>query len=658
MVDPAIKDSRPRRHGSSIILRDDRETTSWETSQARHKRRIYFPPTVHTMPVTEDFLRTLPTSPGVYLMTDHKGKILYIGKAGNLRNRVRSYFVKGGDERLNVRYLMERVDGIRTILTETEKEALILENNLIKQHRPTYNVDLRDDKSFFSLRLNVSHPFPRLTLVRTQRVKPDGERYFGPYASARDARTTLKFILRLFPLRQCTERFMAACKRPCLNCQMGRCVCPCSGRVDQREYAAMVDAVALLLQGRSEDLVKSLKHEMHKAAEELRFEEAARVRDRLTAVERTLEAQHVSFFHLKDQDVIAVVSGDGNIFAVEVLSFRKGNLLSGESFLLRNPALDEEEILASSLKQYYVSAAFVPKEVLISRPIEQPELIEAWLSELRGGKVILRVPVRGQGTRLMQLALKNAHDALLREKLKDTVEKTLQRVAAKLHLSRVPQMIEGYDISNFAGSEPVGVKVCFRDGRPDKALYRYYKMEGFSDQDDPAMILQTISRRLAHSDDEPLPDLFLIDGGKSQLNAASEALKVAPAGATFAVAGIAKAREEGDQERFFLPNRKNPVVFPRGDPGLMLLMRVRDEAHRFAHAFHTNRRAKAVIRSTLDDVPGIGPSKRAALLKTFGSVKDLLSATDAEIAATPGITATDVEQIRNHFRKGKIGLEP
>ncbi len=368
------------------------------------------------MPVTEEFLKTLPTSPGVYLMADRKGKILYVGKAGNLRNRVRNYFVKGGDERPSVRYLMERVETIRTILTETEKEALILENNLIKQHKPTYNVDLRDDKSFFSLRLNISHPFPRLTLVRTQRITPDHERYFGPYASARDARITLKFILKLFPLRQCTERHMAACKRPCLNCQMGRCVCPCSGKVDPREYATMVEGVVLLLLGRSEELKKSLVTEMQKAAEELRFEEAARIRDRLASVERTLEAQHVSFFHLKDQDVIAIVAGENSLYAVEVLSFRKGNLLSGDSFLFRNPALEEEEILASCVKQYYTSAAYVPKEVLISKPIEQPELIEGWLSELRGNRVIVRVPVRGEGTRLMQLALKNAHDALLREK--------------------------------------------------------------------------------------------------------------------------------------------------------------------------------------------------------------------------------------------------
>ncbi|MBI5571315.1 MAG: excinuclease ABC subunit UvrC [Desulfomonile tiedjei] len=608
------------------------------------------------MPISEDFLKTLPTSPGVYLMADRKGQVLYVGKAGNLRNRVRSYFVKGGDDRPKIKYLMERVDAIRTILTDTEKEALILENNLIKEHRPPYNVTLRDDKSFFSLRLNVSHPFPRLTLVRTQRIKPDGERYFGPYASARDARITLKFIQKLFPLRQCTERHLATCKRPCLNCQMGRCVCPCSGKLDPREYAAMVEGVTLLLQGRSEDLVRNLKHDMAQAAQDLRFEEAARLRDRLAAVVRTLEAQNVSFFHLKDQDVVALASNGADLFAVEVLSFRKGNLLSGESFLVRNAALDEDEVLASSIKQYYGSGAFVPREILISRPIDQPELIEAWLSELRGSKVSVKVPVRGQGTRQVRLGLKNAADALTRETLRDSTESALGKVAFRLHLAGIPKVIEGYDISNIAGSEPVGVKVCFRDGKPDKSSYRSYKMQGFADQDDPGMILQTIARRLGHREEEPLPDLFLIDGGKSQLNAALLAMKDALGEQLPATVAIAKARTDDDAERFYLPNRKNPVIFPSGDPGLMLLMRVRDEAHRFVHAFHTKSRKKAVIHSALDDVPGIGPRKRTVLLRAFGSVQNLLAASDEELATVTGISLRDVEAIRDHFKKSEIGF--
>ncbi|HMK34350.1 MAG TPA: excinuclease ABC subunit UvrC [Desulfomonilaceae bacterium] len=609
------------------------------------------------MPVEESFLKNLPPSPGVYLMSDRKGKVLYVGKAGNLRNRVRSYFVSGGDERYRIQYLMQRVDSIRTILTENEKEALILENNLIKQHRPKYNVNLRDDKSFFSLKLNVSHPFPRLTLVRTQRVRPDGERYFGPYASATDARVTVRFIQRLFPLRQCTERQIATCKRPCLNCQMKRCLCPCTGRVDPEEYGRMVESVTLLLQGRSEDLMKRLTSEMQTAAAELRFEEAARIRDRLASIERTLEKQNVSFFHLKDLDVVALLrDGSTDLFVVQVLSFRKGNLLSADAFAFTNSALDEEEVLTSSIKQYYVSAAFVPKELLISRPIEQPELIESWLSELRGNRVTIRVPSRGQGARLMVLALKNAHDSLLREKQKNTIQKAGDHIASKLHLPGSPRIIEGYDISNISGSEPVGVKVSFKDGVPDKGQYRKYAIQGFSDQDDPGMIQQTVARRVHHQAEEPLPDLFLIDGGKSQLNAAFTVLGELLGQAAPPVAAIAKAREEDQEERLFIPNRKNPVLFPKGDPGLMLLMRVRDEAHRFAHSFHTKRRSKRVLQSQLDDVPGIGSKKRSALLTRFGSVARLLSASDEEIASVAGVRTKDVENIRNHFKEKEIGL--
>lgn len=608
------------------------------------------------MPVDDEFLKNLPASPGVYLMVDRKGKVLYVGKASNLKNRVRSYFVKGGDERPSIPYLLRRVDAVRTILTETEKEALILENNLIKQHRPRYNVNLRDDKSFFSLRLNVNHPYPRLTLVRTQRVKPDGARYFGPYSSARDARITLNFIRRLFPLRQCTERQLETCRRPCLNCQMQRCLCPCAGMVDREEYGRMVKGVILLLQGKSEDLIKSLRQAMETAATELRFEEAARIRDRLTAIERTLEAQNVAFFHLKDLDVVGLVPEEPDRFAVAVLSFRKGNLISKETFVLHNPALEEDEVLASSIKQYYGSGAFIPKEILVSRLIEAPEPIEAWLSDIRGNRVTIRVPSRGQGARLMNLALKNAADALARDKQRNNVAKTLEAIATRLDLPGPPRVIEGYDISNIAGSEPTGVKVSFKEGMPDKSAYRIYSIRDFSDQDDPGMIHQTLKRRVSHRDEDPLPDLFLIDGGKSQLNAAVAALREQLGDNAPPVASIAKVREEGQEERVYLFNRKNPLVFPRQDPGLMLLMRVRDESHRFAHSSHTRRRRRTVIHSLLDDIPGIGPKKRQALLTAFGSVKSLMAAADEEIETVPTITRKDVENLRAYFARSSVTL--
>jgi excinuclease ABC subunit C len=601
------------------------------------------------MPVDEEFLKNLPRSAGVYLMHDCDGKVLYVGKAANLKNRVRSYFVKHGDDRPKTFFLMQQVDSIRTILTETEKEALILENNLIKQYRPRFNVDLRDDKSFFSLKLNTTHPFPRLTLIRTQKIKPDKNRYFGPYSSAKDARITLRFIQRIFPLRQCSERQFATCKRPCLNCQMKRCLCPCAGKVDKHEYDRMVKGVILLLQGKSEDLVRSLEKEMEKAAQDLRFEEAARIRDRIAAVERTLEVQNVSFFHLKDQDVFGLASGNSDLFAVAVLSLRRGKLLSEDSFLFRNRALDEEEVMAASIIQYYGSGAFVPKEVLVSHAVESPTPIRDWLSEIRGNKVTLRVPARGRGASLVRLALKNAANALSREPVDDPGKTALERVAAKLHLGRLPGLIEGYDISNVAGSEPVGVKVAFREGKPAKSLYRKFRMEGFSDQDDPGMIHQTLTRRLGHRDDDPLPDLILVDGGKSQLNAAVAALKDKLGKEALPVASIAKGKREGSQDKIYLPNRKNPVRFRKGDPGMMLLMRVRDESHRFVHKFHTETRRKTVIRSALEDVPGIGHKKRDSLLKAFGSVQAVIAATDEELSDVPGIGKRDVQRIREHL---------
>lgn len=610
------------------------------------------------MIIDEQFLKSLPSSPGVYVMEDSKGRVLYVGKAGNLRIRVRNYFIPGADERPSVKYIVRAVRNIRTILTDTEKEALILENNLIKEYRPKYNVNLRDDKSFFSLRLNHSHPFPRLTLVRTQRIKPDGAKYFGPYASARDARVTLKLLHSLFPLRQCTDRQMSTCTRPCLNCQMKKCLCPCTGRVTPEEYGRMVESATLFLQGRGDELSNHLKSNMQEAASNLHFEEAARIRDLLSAVQRTIESQNVSFFHQKDQDAICIIQPDPALYVMTVLSFRKGNLLSQESFVIRNQALDAHEVLSSGIRQYYHGASSYPQEVIISQHIDQQELVESWLSGLRGTRVSVKVAVRGPGLRLISLAKKNAHNAYLREMQKNLEGELLQRIADKCGLPGVPEIIEVYDISNTSGAKPVGVKVSFAHGKPDKSRYRKYQIRGFTDQNDPAMMYQVLTRRMAHCNTDPPPDLIVVDGGKAQLNAAIKALEAASAIKNVSVAGIAKARIEGEQDFVYLPRRKNPVLFQRGDPALMALMRMRDEAHRFAHAYHSKIRASSSIASWLDAVPGIGPKKKLALLKAFGSVKSLLGAEDAEILKVPGIGEKDMERIREHQKATRENSEP
>ncbi len=600
------------------------------------------------MAIDEQILSALPTSPGVYVMEDADGSVLYVGKAGNMKNRVKNYFVQGADERPSVKFLVQRVHFIRTILTETEKEALILENNLIKEHRPRYNVNLRDDKSFFSLRLDQSHRFPRLTLVRTQRIKKDGARYFGPYTSARDARITLNLLLRLFPLRRCTNRQFSTATRPCLNFQMKKCLSPCTGKVGPEEYHRAVRSAILFLQGNADELVLKLKKDMEDASASLRFEEAARIRDQLVAVERTIEAQNVVFFHDKDQDVIAVIEPESSLYIMTVLSFRRGNLISEESFVIRNQALERMEIISSAIRQYYHDASVIPSEILLSEPIDQQELIESWLSSVRRGRVCLKVCTRGQALRLIALAQKNAHNAYQREKQQQSSAEALQNVARKFNLSGPPEVVEAYDISNTAGSRPVGVKVSFANGKPRKSSYRKYRITGFTDQNDPAMIHQVVLRRLARQEKDPLPNLMLIDGGKSQLNAALQALKTIKDGAHISVVAIAKGRNEGESDCFYLPNRKNPVACSPRDPALLFLMKVRDEAHRFAHAYHSKLRGQVMHASWLDEVPGIGPKKKQALLKAFGSVRRLLEASDEAILAVNGIGKKDLEHLRDY----------
>jgi excinuclease ABC subunit C len=601
------------------------------------------------MPVDETFLKTLPTSPGVYLMEDAAGTVIYVGKAANLRNRVRNYFSKTGDERPKVRFLVQQIANIKTILTDTEKEALLLENNLIKEHRPKYNVNLRDDKSFFSLRLNLSHTYPRLTLIRTQKIKADGAKYFGPYSSAHDARITLSLIRRLFPLRQCSDRQIATTRRPCLNCQMNRCMCPCTGTVDTAEYRRMVENVSLFLEGKNEELIRTLKKDMDTASEDLRFEEAARIRDCLYAVDRTLQRQNVSFFHFKDQDVFAILEEPQDTYVAEILSFKKGNLLSEQSYIIRNSTLEYHEILASAIKQFYHNSSVVPPEIIVSRSLEGQEVIESWLSDIRGSRVIIKAATRGTNARLIRLAMKNAGMALDREEQKRQAANALDRLAGKLKLVNPPKLIECYDISNISGSEAVGGKVAFLEGKPLKSAYRKFRIRDFQDQNDPGMIHQVILRRINHADKDPLGDLLIIDGGKSQLNAAVEALKSLHPDSRPRVISIAKARSPEEYDRIYEPNRKNHLNFAKGDSCLLAVMKIRDEAHRYAHSFHTDRRNKSALRSVLENVPGIGKRKSTTLLKTFGSLKSILEAKDEILNKVPGISPNDIKRLREHF---------
>ncbi|WP_025322118.1 excinuclease ABC subunit UvrC [Deferrisoma camini] len=595
-----------------------------------------------------------PTRPGVYLMKDAQGRVLYVGKAKNLRARVRTYFREGADGRPRVRFLMARVADVDFVVTDTEKEALILENTLIKRHRPRYNVDLRDDKTYLSLRLDVQNPFPRLTMTR--RIVPDGSLYFGPYSSARALRETVDLIHRIFPLRQCRDREFRARTRPCLYCQMRGCLAPCCGRVTPEAYREMVDQVVAFLRGRSRELLETLRARMAEAAERLEFEEAARLRDRIRAVEETLERQKAVTHRPVDRDVVAMVR-EGAEAEVVVLVVRSGNLIDRRSYYLPHLEGDDPEVMGQFLRQYYRGDRIVPAEVVVGVDVGEDEarVLGEWLSERRGRRVRVVHPRRGEKRALVAMAAENARELLdERRKTKVGYDAALAELRDRLGLAGPPRRIEGYDISNLQGGHAVGSMVVFTDGFPDPRSYRRFAIRTVEGSDDFAMLYEVLRRRLARRDQPgwELPDLVLIDGGRGQVAAAAKALE--DEGGSVPLAGIAKARVlpgggaevVRSPERIFLPGRANPVPFGRNSSGLFLLQRVRDEAHRFALALHRKRRARASLGSALEAVPGVGPKRRQALLRRFGSLKRLAEAPVDEIAAVPGISEALARRIK------------
>ncbi len=598
-----------------------------------------------------------PARPGVYLMKDAQGRVLYVGKAKNLRARVRTYFREGADGRVRVRFLMARVADIDFMVTDTEKEALILENTLIKRHRPRYNVDLRDDKTYLSLRLDVQSPFPRLTMVR--RIRRDGALYFGPYSSARSLRETLDLLHRIFPLRHCDDREFRNRTRPCLYAQMRGCLAPCCGRVDPAEYRRIVDQAVAFLKGRTGPLLDELRRRMEEAAERLEFEEAARLRDRIRAVELTLERQKAVTHRPVDRDVVAMAR-EGGEAEVVVLVIRSGNLIDRRAYYFADLQADDPEVVGQFLQQYYRGGRIVPAEVVVgvALPPGERELMEDWLTEVRGGRARVVCPRRGEKADLVRMALENARELLEeRRRTKVGYEAALQELKERLRLPEPPRRIEGYDISNLQGRQAVGSLVRFTDGFPDKAGYRRFAVRTVEGADDFAMLYEVLRRRLArrHEPGWELPDLILVDGGRGQVAAAARALE--DAGVEVPLVGIAKARPvpgrgpgvEHTPERVFLPGRSNPVTFGRNSSGLFLLQRVRDEAHRFALSLHRKRRARATLESQLASVPGIGPKRLAALLKHFGSIQRLSRASADEIAAVPGIPRSVAERLAGQF---------
>ncbi|MBS2021296.1 MAG: excinuclease ABC subunit UvrC, partial [Deltaproteobacteria bacterium] len=496
-------------------------------------------------------LDTLPVNPGCYIMKDHDGTVVYVGKARNLRSRVSQYFQpQTSDTRAFIPFLEDLLGDLEVIITPSEKDALLLENELIKRHKPRFNVRLRDDKNFISLRLSTKHPYPRLEVVR--RIKRDGARYFGPYSNAGAIRETLLIVNRHFQLRTCTDSVMTNRRRPCLQYQIKRCPAPCVYEVPKADYDRSVQEVALFLEGKTDELSTELRTRMKDAAGKLEFERAAQLRDQVSAIERSLEKQRTILGDLLDQDVLGL-HREGGLLELQLLFFRKGRLSGGRSFSFVRQEFPTDELVQSFLGQYYESGAFVPKEVLLPVAITEPDFLEEVLSEKKGERVRVLVPERGDKVKLLEMAQENArHNFEERQRNEKNSLETLQRLQSRLRLPRLPRRIECFDMSTFQGQLTVGSQVVFTDGEADKAAYRLFRVRGDAAQDDFASMFQVLTRRLKRGKESAdLPDLILVDGGKGQLNVARAALKeVGLTTADVALAGLAKSRVLEDEERF------------------------------------------------------------------------------------------------------------
>jgi excinuclease ABC subunit C len=594
----------------------------------------------------EDKIKQLPASPGVYLMRDAGGTIIYVGKALNLRQRVRSYFKATADSRYQVKFLVAKVADLEVMLTDTEKEALLLENTLIKQHHPRYNLDLKDDKTYFSLRIDLKEQFPRFTIIR--KIPRDDARYFGPYASASAAREVLRQITRMFPLRHYPLGSCLSRKRPCLYHQIGQCSAPCHKLISADDYMELVRGAMLFLEGKGRELVAQFKRHMLQASQEERYEEATRWRNLLHSIEVTVEKQKM-ILRGGDSDVLGY-HRDSDRLEIALLFIRAGVLTGSRTFSL-TWGLGDAEGLSAFLPQYYTEGTYIPEEILLPLEIEDGAALADVLADVKGRKVTVHSPVRGVKRKLVDLAVKNAAAALReRDEKQASVETLLGELHKRLHLSRLPRRIECYDISTIQGRYSVGSGVSFHNGAADKKRYRHYRIRDVAGQDDFAMLREVFLRRFREEtiQKDGLPDLVVVDGGIGQLNATLEIISELGLDDRLDLASLAKSRvahavESTDisrsDERVFLPGRKNPVVLRQNSAPLLLLAAIRDEAHRFAIEYHRTLRSKGGIASGIEQIPGIGAKRRTALLRHFGSLQRLKEAGVEEIAAVQGMTS-------------------
>lgn len=614
----------------------------------------------------EDKLKNLPENPGIYIMKDEGNEIIYVGKAKNLKNRVRQYFQVSKGHSPKAVAMVERIRNLEYIITDTEIEALILECNLIKKHRPKYNILLKDDKHYPYIKVTVNEDYPRIMITRE--IKKDGSRYFGPYTDKMAVNRTIELINKLFPIRSCNKNIarIAGKERPCLNFHINRCMAPCQGNVGKQEYKDVVKGIIMVLDGKQEEMINDLGQKMQQAAEGLDFERAAEIRDNIASLRKIGERQKMISSSFLDQDVIAMAREDGEV-CMQVFFVRGGKLIGREHFLLDGGALDDTgEVITSFIKQFYNGDTYVPKEIILQYEIEDVDIIGSWLSEKRGSKVKLTVPQKGEKHKLVEMVSKNAEDTikLLIEKYKQDEQKTLgaiKELSNYIGLQRAPKRIEAFDISHLQGVENVGSMIVFENGKPKNRDYRRFKIKYVEGANDYESMREVLERRFRHGIKEReqlekegkdiesgkfavLPDLILIDGGLGQVNAVLPILQ--ELGIETPVCGMVK--DDKHRTRGLIYN-KQEISIPINTHAFRLITNVQDEAHRFAITYHRSLRSKTIVKSQLDEVPGIGPARRQALLKKFGSLKNIKSATIEELSEVQGMNKKAAEMIYNYF---------
>jgi len=604
-------------------------------------------------PTIQDKLTRVSKEPGVYLMKDAAGKVIYIGKAGNLRKRLVSHFKNSGQLNIKAGILATKVSDIDTIITRTEKEALILESNLIKRYKPRYNVVLKDDKRYPSLRIDLKEKYPNFSIVR--KIGKDNALYFGPFASAHGVRETLRTINKTFKLRKCKARDFKTRTRPCLHCQMDGCLAPCCLDVDPAVYGEQVNEAIMFLKGRTPDLIRKVKKQMESCAREQAFERAARLRDKIISLERTIEKQIAVTTDFKDRDVFAIArSAECSVAAecsvVTVLSVKGGFLTGTRHYSFTETLSTGAEMMAAFIRQYYERHPSVPDELLVSVDPEDAVLTAEWLGNLKKKKVKILQPKRGEKAQLVAVAIHNAENELKSLIASRSAEMDLLlRLQNKLKLERLPERIECFDNSNISGTQAVAAMVVFEKARAKTSFYRKYRIKTVTEHDDYAYMAEVLKRRFGKGEaSKPYPDLLMVDGGKGQLNIALAVTRELNMTEKFDIIGIAKKDEtKGEtRDKIFKPGRANSLNFGRDEDLLLFLQRIRDEAHRFAISFHRKRRRKISLQSALDTIPGVGKKRKAALLQHFKSVKNIRAADPEKIGALPGFSRSVAESIQ------------